>query len=278
MGSTVQSRHNDYLEKVKEMKHIKKLEDEKLNSIVNEMRVDGSILLKGHVITSDARLDRIVQFDERSRGYGIRSTVSTKKRRSYTWRCDAQLDQGPDGACVGFGIAHELIARPAEVRGITERYAKEKIYWEAQKIDEWNGGSYPGGFPFYEGTSVLAGAKVAKKLGWIEEYRWAFGLEDLILGVGYNGPAVIGINWYTGMFYPDSNGYIYAKGEIAGGHCVLVNSVNVSKQRFTIHNSWGKSWGMNGECYITFDDIGRLLYEQGEACFFLHRHNLPQID
>lgn len=220
---------------------------------------------------------RLKQFDERSRAYGVTVGLETKQPRSYTWRCYEQLDQGADGACVGFGVTHELVARPAEVQGLTDSYAKEQIYWEAQKIDPWDGGAYPGAYPFYEGTSVLAGAKVAKRLGWIEEYRWAFGLEQLKLGVGYNGPAVIGVPWYEGMFYPDANGFIHPTGQVAGGHCVLVNAISVTKKRFTIHNSWGAGWGMNGECYISFDDMGKLLSEWGEAVFFLHRHNKQHL-
>lgn len=269
MGSTIQSRHNDYLESLKN-KEVKKQE-------IFEMSEVGKIVLKNNTFTMNSRLDRVKFFDERSRNYPIRTTVGVRQPRSYTWRCNAQLDQGPDGACVGFGVTHELIARPAEVQGLTARYAKE-VYWEAQKIDPWDGGSYPGGYPFYEGTSVLAGVKIVQKLGWIEEYRWAFGIEDLKLGVGYHGPAVIGINWYEGMFYPDSKGYIRPTGQVAGGHCVLVNAINVKEGRFTIHNSWGAGWGNNGECYITFADMAKLLNEDGEACFFLHRHNLAQPD
>jgi hypothetical protein len=207
----------------------------------------------------------------------MRQLVEGKAPRSYTWRCNQTLDQGPDGACVGFGVAHEMIARPAEVQGVTDRYAKEQIYWNAQRIDVWEGGSYPGAYPFYEGTSVLAGAKVARSLGWIDSYRWAFGINDLLLGVGYNGPAVIGINWYEGMFYPDAKNFIHPTGQVAGGHCVLVNAVNVRLQRLTIHNSWGGSWGKNGEVYISFTDMDRLLRESGEACFFLHRHSKAQV-
>ena len=233
---------------------------------------------KDGTVVSDVKLDRIKRFDERSRDYPIRQLVGDKQPRSYTWRCHQTLDQGPDGACVGFGVAHELIARPAEVQGLTEKFAKEDIYWEAQKIDPWDGGSYPGARPFYEGSSILAGVKVAKKLGWIEEYRWAFGLRDLMLGVGYNGPALIGINWYQDMMRPDANNFIHATGRSYGGHCILVNAINVKKGYFTLHNSWGSSWGDGGECYITFEDMDILLKDRGEAVFFLHRHNNAQPD
>jgi hypothetical protein len=224
------------------------------------------ILLKDGTFTQDPRLTRIKQFDERSRAFKATAGIETKKPRSYTWSCSKHLDQGNEGACVGFGWTHELIARPSVVTGLDATFAREKVYFEAQKIDEWPGGAYPGAYPKYEGTSVLSGAKVVKQLGYIKEYRWAFGLDDLILAVGYKGPAVIGVNWYDGMFDTDQNGYIYPTGQVSGGHCLLVKGVNVTGRYFMLHNSWGPSWGVNGDAKITFNGMDLLLRQGGEAC------------
>jgi len=224
------------------------------------------VMLKDGSAVSDRRFDRIVQFDERSRNYPIRETLdSALQPRSYTWRCDTHLDQGPDGACVGFSMTHELIGRPVCVEGLDAKFAKETVYWDAQRNDIWPGGSYPGASPFYEGTSVLAGIKVLQRLGYIGEYRWAFGLEDLIMAVGYKGPAVLGINWYEGMFNPLPCGHIHVYGNVAGGHAILCKGVSVTKRTFTLHNSWGSSWGDGGDALISWDEMKRLLYESGEA-------------
>jgi len=230
------------------------------------------ITLKDGSTTEDINLDRIIEFDEKSKEYPITSILKSKKLRSYTWRCNAWFNQGQEGACVGFGITHELSARPAEVPSLSNSYARQSIYWEAQKTDPWDGGAYPGANPFYEGTSVLAGVKIAQKLGWFESYRWSFGLEDLILGVGHNGPAVMGLRWYENMYNPDQDGFIIPTGKCVGGHCILCNGVNIKEKRFTLHNSWGQTWGINGECYISFNAMEKLLNEQGEACFFIKRH------
>jgi hypothetical protein len=229
------------------------------------------IPLKNGYATEDPRLDRIPRFDERSRNFKIAETVGAKKQRSYTWSCSQHLDQKQDGACVGFDFAHELIARPAVVKGIDAKFAKEKIYWPAQENDDWPGGSYPGAKPFYEGTSVLAGLKQVIKLGYATGYVWGFGLNDLVIGVGYSGPANLGINFYRGMMNPDKNGFIHPTGEIAGGHCILCKGVNLKKKYFKLHNSWGTDWGMAGDCFVSFDDMERLLYEEGEAAFFTGR-------
>jgi hypothetical protein len=230
--------------------------------------------LKDGSQTGDIRLDRIKFFDERSRAYPIARMVALKKPRSYTWRCNSYLDQGSEGACVGFGIAHELAARPAEVTGLTNAFAREKIYWEAQKIDEWPGGSYPGAKPRYEGTSVLSGVKVACDKGFFDSYYWGFSLDDLILGVGYRGPAVLGLPWLEDMFDTDNQGFLHATGNVAGGHCILCRGVNVTKKYLLLRNSWGKDWGMNGDCKLTFDDMKKLLADGGETVFFLNRHEV----
>ena len=223
------------------------------------------IPLKDGTETSDPRLNRLVQFDEKSRQYPVMATLGGLKPRSYTWAGGPVLDQGPDGACVGFAMTHELAARPAVVKGRGPSFAKEKVYWEAQKIDAWPGGSYPGASPRYEGTSVLAGIKMMQKMGYIKEYRWAFGLDDLVMAVGYKGPAVLGIPWYEGMYTPGHCGYIHIGGKMVGGHAILCRGVSVKNRTFLLQNSWGPNWGKNGTALISWEDMDRLLHERGEA-------------
>lgn len=159
--------------------------------------------------------------------------------------------------CVGFSMAHEIAARPKELPA--DYNLAMNIYREAQKIDEWPGENY-------EGTSVLAGVKMLHRFGYVEQYRWAFGLDDLVLAVGYQGPAVVGSWWYEEMFDPRDCGRIHVGGNQAGGHAYLINGVSVADRTFTIHNSWGAGWGVNGESKISWDDMDMLLEEDGEAC------------
>lgn len=210
--------------------------------------------------------DRRPQFDERSRNYPIRAVVP-KRPRGYSWRVDAFLDQGSEGACVGFAWAHELAARPA-VNTVSDDLARVRIYREAQRIDEWEGEAY-------DGTSVLAGAKIVKMNGYITEYRWAFGLEDLRLAVGHAGPAVLGINWYEGMLNPNSLGFVRPIGAVVGGHAILCFSHSVKDKFFRLHNSWGPDWGDRGTCKISLEDMDQLLHEYGEACIPVGRKRVP---
>lgn len=234
------------------------------------------IQLRNGATANDKRLGRIPRFDPRSRAFSVRDVITDQKPRSYTWRCKTHLDQGQEGSCVGHGVTHELIARPAEVLTLDHAYARQ-LYFEAQKIDEWPGGAYPGASPFYEGTSVLSGVKVAQKRGWFDSYRWAFNFDDFLLGLGYAGPAVIGINWWSGMFDPDADGFLRKTGQVEGGHCLLVKAVNVPAEYVTVHNSWGTGWGNKGDAKIEFADMRELLADQGEACFFIGRHSKPVV-
>lgn len=230
------------------------------------------IELKNGQVTCDRRLDRIPQFDEKSRQYPIRSLISTENPlRSYTWRVEESknvplnLDQGSEGACVGFGFTHELAARPVVVSGLTNQFARE-LYWDVQKNDPWPGGSYEGAEEFYEGTSVLSGAKTLLDRGHYSAYHWAFSEREVALAVGYRGPVVLGLNWYSDMFDTDENGFIHPTGEWAGGHCLLAQAINVKGDYYWLWNSWGSSWGVNGRAKIKRSDLALLLAQDGEAC------------
>lgn len=203
------------------------------------------------------KLDRIVHFDERSRDYPIRTLLTADQPRSYTWGCNAYLDQGSEGACVGFAWAHENAARPV-VRP-SDTYLAQSVYFAAKRVDQWRGEDY-------DGTSVLAGAKAMVDRKLLREYRWAFGLQDVLLAVSRKGPAVLGINWYEGMWNTDAAGRLKVSGRIAGGHAILAIGVSVKNQTVTLHNSWGPRWGRGGRALISWDDLDRLLREDGEAC------------
>jgi len=203
--------------------------------------------------------DRIPQPDPQN--WPVRSllmALDATKPRSYTWPLGVRLDQGQDGACVGFSFSHELAARPFVVPDITNASAYA-VYKGAQANDEWPGDDY-------DGSSVLGGAKYLTGAGYYAEYRWAQSVSDLALAVGHHGPAVLGINWRDGMFDPDADGTLHVQGDVVGGHAICVRGVSNSRRRFRLPNSWGESWGVDGECFVSFDDMELLLSDQGEAC------------
>lgn len=236
------------------------------------------------------RLDRIYEEDWRSLNFPITAKLETDQRvpQSKSWSITTWLDQGSEGACVGFGFSHDLIAEPHVVTTykdapVDNLFARQKVYWEAQKIDEWDGGSYPGASPRYEGSSVLAGAKVLTSYGLYSGYHWGLNLQQVALGIGYDGPAILGVKWFEGMQNTDAQGFIHPTGAVQGGHCILAYGVvvifklgttdktwaNVDLDRSFIkmHNSWGKGWGMRGDCFMSLRNFEKLLNDRGEACF-----------
>ena len=240
------------------------------------------IVLKDGTTTLDRRLDRLPAFDRRMLSFPVQGALNAEQQKlvSRKWTAPpgtAVLDQGQEGACVGFGCANELLYYPVPVRGLDAEFARQKIYWVAQEADPWPGGSYPGASPRYEGTSVLFGVKAVADLGYYQEYRWATSERELALGVGYLGPAIIGVDWYAGMFAPGSDGYIRVTGQKMGGHCCLIIGVNIKSGYYTIRNSWGPTWGDNGNAKISRADMAKLLADNGEACIITQRTLPPPV-
>lgn len=207
-------------------------------------------------------LDRRIRFDPRSRAYAASEVPGgLKPPRSYTWRVTETLDQRAEGACVGFGWTHARAAQPRRVARLSERDARA-LYARAQLVDE-----FPGQEPQMSGTSVLAAAKLLAADGDIDNYRWAFTMNELLSWVSRKGPAVLGVPWFEGMIDADpKTGRIAPTGEQVGGHCLIANGVSLSRGTVRLHNSWGPGWGRGGACEITFDDLYVVLRQNGEAC------------
>lgn len=211
-------------------------------------------------------LGRLPEYDPRSHDYPIRAFLFEDTVRSYTWSVPITLDQGRPvdgrkdvGTCVGHSWAHEVAARPV-VRSSSSELAL-KLYDYAQQHDEWDGA-----YPLYSGTSVLAGAKAMRHLGYCHEYRWALSAHDALVAIGRRGPGVAGTWWWSGMFEPDSTGRIRPTGYREGGHAYLLNAVNKRSGKVWVYNSWGASWGNGGRAWMTFDDWASLFDDGGEFC------------
>jgi hypothetical protein len=181
------------------------------------------------------------------------------------WNADGWWgNQGDKPYCVGYSWAHWVEDGPVEHGGIAPIVPPELIYSQAQKLDAWPGENY-------DGTSVRGGVKFLKQQNVIESYYWAFDIETLIKAVFELGPVVVGTNWYSSMFRPDKNGVIRPTGKIVGGHAYVINGVDKNKKLFRIKNSWGKNWGKNGYAYISFNDMTKLINQNGEICIAIEK-------
>jgi len=227
-----------------------------------------TITLRDGSTVADRRFDRIAAPNPAALAkYPIRGILQDHQQQvvSKSWAIGPILDQGQQGACVGYGWTDELAARPVPVSGVGQATAIP-LYYQCQRDDQFPGGEYPGARPISSGTTVEAGAQVLTAAGHYSEYRWARTERDVALAVGHKGPVVIGVNFYAGMEDPDSGGFIRKTGDNLGGHCMLVFGINARQSFYKIQNSWGPGWGQGGVCYLSRDDLGALLDEQGDAC------------
>lgn len=210
--------------------------------------------------------------DPRSRDYSIRAALpeQVKRKRKLWFVPRPVIDQGKEGACVGFGWTNELRGDPAQVTFKDPVATALDIYRQAQFVDEFEGNNY-------SGTSVLAGAKTVQTMGYISNYRWAFGIDDVIDALCTTGPVVLGIPWYNSMYWPSKSGMISVTGDIVGGHCILATGYHPAKRFLAegwkntfevirLRNSWGPYYGDKGDCWIRIEDLDLLLKGTGEAC------------
>ncbi len=253
-----------------------------------------AIELRDGSTVEDPRFDRLPDPDPRDNLFSIMQVVGGQPEPvSVDWAFPEGtpvLDQGREGACVGYGCTNELLCNPVPVIGLDGTFAREQVYWPAQRDDNWPGGSYPGAQPFYEGTSVRAGLKRLAQLGYVGEYRWAKTEAELALAISA-GPVILGTDWYQGMVRPDSKGYLNATGAKIGGHCYLAIGLKVTSPAtgtlkpdttrpgsgyYTIYNSWGPRWGKNGTARISRATMRKLMTGTADAAIITQRFNPPQ--
>ncbi|MCA1570800.1 MAG: hypothetical protein LC798_10885 [Chloroflexi bacterium] len=222
-------------------------------------------------------------FDDASRDYPIRSVIGRQVVRTRrVWGVGRILDQGVEGACVGHGWAGEALASPVRVDFIRaellpgwphdpQAFAFALYDW-CRRNDEWDGEAY-------SGTSVLAGAKGMKMLRLIPEYRWAFGVDDVVDTLVAHGPVVLGIPWTFGM-YDAPGGELHVTGHVVGGHCIVAVGFDPAHvwadgsvgPAIALLNSWGLSWGIDGLAWIPVPELAPLLANgRGEACVPVRR-------
>ena len=226
---------------------------------------------------SERIFDWVSEHDPKSRKYAIRSVLKQRnvEKKPALWQEGIVLDQGSEGACVGFAWTGELLSEPEAPKSQPSfNYANSlaiSFYNEAKKIDEWPGESY-------EGTSVLAGAKIMQRAGFIGEYRWCFGIDDVRDAVISEGPVVIGIPWFDGMYDTLPNGLVKLAGQPTGGHAILLTGYHprmrfgkVTEEVFRWRNSWGTDYGINGSGWIRSKDLAKLLAQNAEACVPMQR-------
>ncbi|HEU4630186.1 MAG TPA: hypothetical protein VFS08_10615, partial [Gemmatimonadaceae bacterium] len=135
----------------------------------------------------------------------------------------------------------------------------EALYREIVAIDRAEGRVFDGG------ATSLAMAKAMRARGWCGEFRWGYTLEELVQALLAMGPVLMGTWWTDGMMEPDAEGVIRYRGARAGGHEYVVNGVNRARGMIRLKNSWGRGWSRKGFAWIPFEDVERLIADEGDV-------------
>ncbi|MFI2184625.1 C1 family peptidase [Streptomyces sioyaensis] len=223
------------------------------------------------------RLGRHVEHDPRSRAYALSEDLLPSAYTSATHAVRIPvLDQGNVGSCTGNAaealtgsdplydaIPSTVTARPTGDATADERQAVA-LYAAATRLDSIQG-VYP---PTDTGSTGLAVAKAVQKAGLISGYQHALSLDSALKALTA-APLIVGVNWYEGFDTPNTAGLVKATGSVRGGHEFLLYGIDASAKTVLARNSWGTEWGADGCFTFSFDDLGRLLDEDGDATLFV---------
>jgi len=230
------------------------------------------------------RLGRHVGHDEDSRQYKMveRLPVDVNKplmTRAWTRYVDP-FDQGNLGSCTGNGALGLLCTDPFYVPGTTgaqnpngtviPNLAEQEavaVYSEATQLDGM--GATPTDYypPDDRGSSVLGAMKALQKLNLSKNYSWGFSTKEALACLSQYAPVDVGFNWYDSFDSPDSSGKVTltSSSSIRGGHSWDLTGIDAEAKVVWATNSWGTGWGIKGTFCFSFDDLDRLVNEQGEA-------------
>jgi hypothetical protein len=222
--------------------------------------------IEEHVIP-DKRLGRHFRWDSRSAAYPYLATREEAALADQLWpRKIPILDQGDTGSCTGnakggqLGTEPFFSALPSGHAALNEAFARDVLYHLATILD-----GYPGTWtPDDTGSDGTAVSQGSKQLGLELGYTHATSVQAMADALQH-GPVIIGINWYEGFDNPDSSGLVKISGSVRGGHEIVVRGCKIAERRFKPDNSWGTSWGAAGSFEFSWDDMDRLLSEQGDC-------------
>lgn len=214
-------------------------------------------------------LGRHVQHDPRNRSFPYVPRRTGELRRVTHTLSGGVLDQGNVGSCTGNAVATARNTTPLHRK--RERLLREpdalEAYTLATTLDP-----FPGQMPQDDtGSSGLAACQAARQLGWITEYRWAFGLADALAAL-QDRAVITGVDWYEGFDTPGRNHLVKLEGQVRGGHEFCVYGYEpqpaghpAGDAIVLCANSWSKLWGWYGRFAMHVATWADLLAAQGDV-------------
>jgi hypothetical protein len=206
------------------------------------------------------RLGRHIQHDPRSLQY-----LADQASRIVTVTHAAAglpINQGQLGSCTANALCGALNSSPDYTGGAPRTEADAITLYEKETALE--GKPYPPNDP--GGTGLMV-CKAAVDLGWITSYKHALGIDAALKALVLR-PVITGINWYTSFDTPDAT-----SGEVAitpgatvrGGHEVVADGIDATKELVWFWNSWGTQYALGGKFCMSFATWGTLLQQGGDV-------------
>jgi hypothetical protein len=220
----------------------------------------------------DSRLGRHIVHDPRSRNFTEQiPRLATPLRKVQHRRYDPRPEPNQAiGCCTA--VAECMLGNTVGNR-VTGKVLGMDLaviaYGMATSLDPFQG-TYP---PDDTGSSGLAAAKAMVKLGFAEDYVWYFSVDEVLRALQFH-PISFGGIWTHDMFNATwGNPVIRPTGEVAGGHQWLLSGYD-PKSNLISGECWWGNWGRNGRFYISVQDFGTLLEDNGDAHFT--RRKMPR--
>lgn len=218
----------------------------------------------------DPRLGRHVVHDSRSLRYRFHGAVKDPRKLASV-RHEIKvpiLDQLDVGSCTGHAGTANLggpeFWRAAKAVLKAEAQADHEyavgLYSAATRLDPWTGEYLPDD----TGSDGLSVAKALLARGLISGYQHATTLADALAALAEQ-PVMVGTSWRESMFDPDSDGRVHIDGATLGGHEYCLDEIDVERRRVWIRQSWGPGWGIEGRAWLSWEDLGTLLADQGDC-------------
>lgn len=207
------------------------------------------------------QLGRQLVHDSKSRMFPAAPTID---RATWHDKVVRVYDPSPNpnqchGECTGCAKAMEMNAAGNRVSGVVLNMDNAHAFYKLATTLDPFAGSWP---PDDTGSSGLAAAKAAQKLGIGAGYRHVFGGANEVVQLIMLGRVVnVGTWWYDGMFNPNSSGIIKPTGDIAGGHQYIARGYDVDRDLVRIR-CW---WGTFKDVWIKRSDLQALLLDGGDA-------------
>jgi hypothetical protein len=214
-----------------------------------------------HIPQQYTQLGRQRVHDSRSKAFPARLLVDKSKWHSKTIRIyDPKRNPNQcHGECTGVAKCVQMNAVGNRVKGVTFGMDQAHAFYHlSTELDPFDG-TWP---PDDTGSSGLASAKAAQKLGIGGEYRHVFnGADGVVEQIMADDVVSVGTWWYEGMFNQNAQGIIEPTGPQVGGHQYAVRGYDAEDDLLIIR-CW---WGDFRDAKIKRTHLDELLHDGGDA-------------